>query len=104
MEVDEVSCRVIASGQEFRNLGHWAWMLLQGKNNVRTRVITAYCPTVSASVGGSYRQKLESFAIMKIQNDPRTQFWIDLNGEISKWIYQGEKISLWGTLPVNHWR
>ena len=33
---------------------------------------------------------------MKIQNDPRTQFWIDLNSEISKWIYQVEKIILTG--------
>ena len=28
MAVDEVSFRVIATGQEFRNLGCWLWMLL----------------------------------------------------------------------------
>ena len=57
-------------------------MLLQGNNDVRTIIVTAYFPTVSASAEGPYTQKLESLTIMKIQNDPRTQFWIDLNIDI----------------------
>ena len=92
MAVDGVSCRSIGTGQEFRNLGCWPWMLLQGNKNMRTRIITAYCPTASASSGGAYSQQIEALAIMKLQNDPRTQFWIDLNKLISKWIHQGEKI------------
>ena len=45
---------------------------------------------------------------MKIQNYPRTQFWIDLNKEISKWIHEGEQIILMGVwnseaLGVNTW-
>ena len=30
MVVDKVSCRVIGTGQWFRNLGRWSWMLIQG--------------------------------------------------------------------------
>ena len=96
MALDKVSCRAIEKGQEFMSLGCWSLMLLRGKNNIRTRIISAYFPTVSASTGGSYRQQLESLAIMNIQNYPRTQFWIDLSKEISKWIHQGEKIILMG--------
>ena len=45
---------------------------------------------------------------MKIQNYSRTQFWIDLNKEISKWIHQGEQIILMGDCnieasEVNKW-
>ena len=45
---------------------------------------------------------------MKIQNDPRTQFWMDINKEISKWIHQREQIILMGVcnseaLEVNTW-
>ena len=45
---------------------------------------------------------------MKIQNDPRTQFWVDLNTEISKRIHQGEQIILMGDYnseasEVNTW-
>ena len=96
MEVDEVSCIVIATGNEFCNLGFLSCMLRQGKRNVITRIITAYFPTVSVSTGGSYIQQLEALAIMIIQNDPKTQFWIDLNTDIYKWIHQGRKIILIG--------
>ena len=88
--------RMIATGQEFRNLGCWSWMLLWGNNNVRTIIITAYQPKVSSSTGVAYIQQLEAFTIMKIKNDPRTQFWIDLNKEISKWIHQREQIIIIG--------
>ena len=46
---------------------------------MRTRTIPAYYPTESTSTGGAYRQHLEALVIMKIKNDPRIQFWIDLN-------------------------
>ena len=72
MVVDEVSFIVIAKGHELRNLGRWSWIILQVNNNERTRIITEYCPIVSASAGGSYRKQLEALAIMKIQNYPRT--------------------------------
>ena len=63
---------------------------------VRTRIGTAYFPTVSDSTGGSYSQQLESLIITKIQNNPRTQFWIYLNTKIAKWMDQGEQLILIG--------
>ena len=58
MKVDELSCRKIEISKEFRNLGLWPWMLLQEKNNIRTRIITTYCPNVSNSAEGAYIQQL----------------------------------------------
>ena len=109
MAVDELSRRLIATCQEFRNLGRWSWMLPQGNNSIRTIIITTYWPVVSASVRGAYSQQLEALAIMKIQNDPSNQFWIDLNTEILKWIHQGEQIIIMGdwdieVSEVNTWR
>ena len=108
MVVDEVSCRLIVTGQEFRNLGRWSWLSWQGKNNIRTRNILTYCPIEIASAGGAYSQELEVLAILKVQNNPRPQFWIDLNKGISKWIHQGEQIILMGdwnseASDVNTW-
>ena len=45
---------------------------------------------------------------MKIQNDPRTQFWININKDISKSIHKTEKIILvrdWNSeaSEVNKW-
>ena len=66
------------------------------KNNVRTRIINTYWPTVRASSGVSYSQQLEALTIMIIQNDSKIQLWIDPNTEISKWIHQVEHIILMG--------
>ena len=60
MAVDEVSCIVIATGQEFRSLGRWSWILLQVKNNIRTRIVTAYYPAVRTSARVEYSQQLEA--------------------------------------------
>ena len=108
MEVDEVSCILIVTSQEPRKLGFWSCLLLRGKNKVRTIIITAYFPTLSASSGVAYRQPLEALNIMRIQNDPRTSFRIYIKTEISKWIHQGETIILMGdwnseALEVNTW-
>ena len=83
MAVDEVSCRAIGTVQEFSNLSQWVWIFMQMYNNKRTIIITAYCPTASASSVGAYSQQLKSVAIMKIQNDLRNKFWTYLNKEIS---------------------
>ena len=94
MAVGKVSCRTIKTGKEFSKLGCWSWMLLRGKKNIRTIIITVYCPIVSASTGGAYSQQLETLAIMIIHNDLSSKFWIDLNKDTSKWIHQGEQIIL----------
>ena len=61
-----------------------------------TRIITSYFTKNSTSTGGAYTQQLEALTITKIQNYPRTQFWIDINKEISKWTHKGEQIMLKG--------
>ena len=84
MAVAETSCKAIARGQYFWNLGWCSWMLLQGRNNIVTIIVDAYCPTVSASAGVAYSQQLEDLTIMKIRNNSRNQLWIDLNTKIVK--------------------
>ena len=96
MEMDELSCRAIEIFQEFWNLSCWSWMLLRRNNNARTRIVTAYYPTVSASTRGAYIEQLESLKIMKIQNDPRNQSWIELSTDIAKFMDQVEQIIIMG--------
>ena len=66
------------------------------KINMRKIIISTYCPAASGSAGKAHSQKLEALEIMKIQNYPRTQLWMNLNKEISKWTHQGEEIILMG--------
>ena len=69
---------------------------MQEKNNVLAIIVTAYFPAVSAITGVAYITPLESLTIMKIQNDHRTKFWIDLNNKISKWVDKGEQLIFMG--------
>ena len=60
---NEVACRVIEFDNDFRHLGRWSTTLLQGKGNIRTRIVTAYCPVKSYNVGGTYAQQLQGLAL-----------------------------------------
>ena len=42
MAVNEAASRVHASGSDETGLGRWSWMLFEGHNEYRTRVISAY--------------------------------------------------------------
>ena len=64
--------------------------------NVKNIIITTNCPTVSASTGVSYIKQLEALTISKIKNDSRTQYLIDINTEIFRWIHQREKNIIMG--------
>ena len=96
MAVDEVSCRELVIGQEFRNLGRCSRILMRAKNNFRIILVTAYSPTIRNSTGGTYSQQVQSLTIMKIKNELRNPFWIDLNTNTTKWMYQGEQIIIMG--------
>ena len=41
---DQLAHRSGGSGSDERGLGRWTWMLFRGKNNVRTRIVSAYQP------------------------------------------------------------
>ena len=36
-------------GEDHRGWGRWNWVELQGKNNMNTTIISAYCPCISDS-------------------------------------------------------
>lgn len=40
----EVAAFVCSTGQDDSGLGRWSWMLFQGQNEVKTRVVSAYRP------------------------------------------------------------
>ena len=45
--VDDVSHRVVGQGQDSTGLGRWAWMLFEGKQGHKLRVISVYRPVES---------------------------------------------------------
>ena len=49
--IESMCHRVRAAGVDERKLGRWSWISLQGKNNLRTTIITVYrcCKTLSGT-------------------------------------------------------
>jgi hypothetical protein len=50
--------RIYKQGQDFRNLGRWSFMTIQGKNNLLTTIITCYCPVLGTGALSAYSQHL----------------------------------------------
>ena len=47
MAMDAAGPRMTTKGKDSTGLGRWSWMLFHGKEGIRTRIISAYCPVYS---------------------------------------------------------
>lgn len=50
MAMDDMVFRCGEQGNDSRGLGRWSYITLQGKNNLKTTIITCYCPVRSTRV------------------------------------------------------
>ena len=108
MTFDEVAFRVRKRGEDERGLGRWSWQELQGINDLKTTIVTAYCPVKSSNPGGCYAQHLQymsqhahdelgsDHAIPETITCPRALFGYDLQKFLEGRIDQGQQIVLMG--------
>ena len=85
-----------ASRADEDGLGRWSWIQLEGHNNRRIRVISAYnpCRTPTSHFATVYSQQKRYFISKHKDVCPWRQFRIDLCKICKKWIDQGEYIIL----------
>ena len=59
LAMDQITQRLTQKGQDQSGLGRWSWMLMNGKDDIKTRFISAYCPTRSnrGNTGAVYNQQ-----------------------------------------------
>ena len=59
LAIGQITQRLTQKGQDQSGLGRWSWMLLHGKDDIKTRIISAYCPTRSnrGNTGAVYNQQ-----------------------------------------------
>lgn len=79
-----------------KGLGRWASTLYRGKQNIKTRIVTAYRPVKSGQVGSSttYRQQQRAYNKHNKEDDPRDAFLQDLGNQIQRWKNAGEQVIL----------
>ena len=81
MSLETLTSLSIRSGKD-QPLGRWAWTTIQGKNNVKTTIITGYRPCRNLKDANStYNQQLRYFAALQIDKCPR-QIWLDDMGSL----------------------
>ena len=80
--------RISEQGADSRKLGRWSYVVFTGKNNIKTILITCYCPVKGTSPGSAYSQQLTYMARNKDKfppniTCPRQLFGHDLSEFIS---------------------
>ena len=86
-------------GTDHRGWGRWNWVELQGKNNMNTTIISAYCPCISNSPKSVWSQHLYAMNDIDLEEpdiNPRQLFWSDLSNLIKEKQADGKPIILMG--------
>ena len=92
---NESANRVKETGKDTTGLGRWSHMLLEGKNNHKVRVVSAYNPCKSSNtqqLQTVYAQQKRYLISKGISTCPRLQFQTDLENEIKTWQQAGEML------------
>ena len=95
--LDQLAHRTGGTGADERGLGRWSWILLRGKHNLNTRIVTAYQPNATMytkCLGSVFKQQERYFLLNNIDDDPVAMFRKELCACLLKWIRKGERIIL----------
>ena len=87
MAMNSTAARVHASGADETGLGRWAWLLFEGHNSYRTRVISAYIPCKQQGKKDAtvYAQHQRYYNSKGKNGCPRRNMIIELTDQIEKW-------------------
>lgn len=89
---DHAQPRIVKSGVDGSYLGRWAWMMINGKENHRTVVVSAYRPCINKEdVGSVFMQHVRGLGDNDNRN-PLDAFEEDLSAQISQWQVEGYHI------------
>ena len=103
MSIGSLSYRINKWDLDERRMGRWASQLIQGKNNLRTRLVTVYVPTKPYSQGERkvFNQQKEALLCMGITTPVLQAFWDDFWTQIDIWLNDGEQLIIGGDWNSN---
>ena len=93
---NDMVTKIHSSGRDKANLGRWCWLRIQGKNQVMTRIVSAYCPCQSTPEGSQGVATVYAQQLRALSTDPLQAFWDDLETEIRDWREEGDHVILCG--------
>ena len=92
--VNSARRNIIGCGVDTRRLGRWAWTRYKGKDQISTRVISAYRPGTNAGAHTVHSQQRSYFDNRNDGRLPRDSMLSELCDEIQKWQNDGDNIIL----------
>ena len=91
--------KTIKSGEDKTGLGRWVWLLTEGRENKKVRVVSAYRPPDTSNKDNSVMQQQYRYLKDKGRveengdtTNPRKAFYEDLRNEIEEWKEEGNQI------------
>ena len=92
--VGSLVSRLHSQGADPTGLGRWVWQLFKGRNNVKTRIYTAYRPSASSrsQLSSVIEQHRRYFRSHQDHTCPRQAFLRDLQSEIAGRQMTGERV------------
>ena len=94
--VNSLVAKINQTGYDPSGLGRWSWILMRGKRDTITRIITAYCP-VKPSISGTTGQHTVYAQHLRVSSrDPIEAFWQDLGTAIDEWSHNEEQLIICG--------
>jgi hypothetical protein len=99
ISTDDVTHRVIQRGHDPTELGRWSWILLEGKQHHRTRIITAYRPCKSSGPGTVNQQHQRYYHRKHRDVTPRQALLNDLFVDVQGWLHDGDHLVI--TMDAN---
>jgi hypothetical protein len=83
----ETKTRVLKKGEDPHKLGRWTWMLLQGRHDHHTHMVSVYRPNKNLTTAGTvYRQQLHHWRDKNKFECPLQLFDKHLEEEIKAWL------------------
>ena len=101
MAINTMVAKINTCGYDPSGLGRWCWMLLRGKRDTVTRIVTAYCPCKANIKGTTGQHTVYAQHLRKSSKEPISAFWEDLGNAIDEWISNEEQLIICGDWNTN---
>ena len=82
LAVNDIVNKINTCGTDSSGLGRWSWILMRGKHQTVTRIISAYCPVQSNKKGAAGQRTVSAQHIAVLHSDPIERFFTDLTQDI----------------------
>ena len=94
--INALASKINRTGYDSSGLGRWSWILMRGKRDTVTRIVTAYCPVKPSTTGIQGQYTVYAQHLRAFSTDPIQAFWTDLGKDIDKWTEAEEHLILCG--------